>query len=114
MGNKHYKQLTVSQKISICKSIHVMTERFWVSYNHDLSFYENDDVLLNDLYFYWLRMSAMKGYAWCKEYEDFFLSSGFADEMKHRLKTSLLKLIIKKRRSISPHPRHVRQPALAN
>lgn len=96
MGN-HYNNFPKNQKISIIHSMQTLVRKFLHSYEWDLSLYENDEELLNDVYFYWLRTSASKEYVWCKEYNDLLLSNEFAYEMKAKLKIYLYKILFSER-----------------
>lgn len=93
----YYYQFDFKQKISLTTSMFALTKNFLKSYDWNLSDYDNDEEIINDLYFYWLRMSASKQYAWCKEHNDSFLSSPFALEMKIKLKSVLFRVLIQKR-----------------
>ena len=95
--NNLYRKFSSNEKISVIQSMYFLTAKFLDSYKWDLTLYQNDELLINDLYFYWLRTSAIKKYTWCKEYEDFLLSNEFADEMKKILKRVLFRTLIIKR-----------------
>ena len=90
----HYHNFNRSEKNSVTQSMLVVTLQFLNNYQWDLSVYQDDDELLNDLYFTWIRTSAHKQYVWCTDESDVFLSNEFAYAMKRILKKTLLRELI--------------------
>lgn len=103
----HYLNFNRSEKNSVMQSMYVVTLQFLKNCHWDLSTYQNDDELINDLYFFWLRTSAQKQYVWCSEDNEYFLSNEFAATMKQILKRTLLRELIlcrhDEKRRISSH-----------
>ncbi|PGK52517.1 hypothetical protein CN918_32550 [Priestia megaterium] len=97
----HYLNFNRNEKNSVMQSMFVVTLQFLNNYHWDLSTYQDDDELINDLYFFWLRTSAHKQYVWCTEDNDYFLSNEFAATMKQILKRTLLRELILSRQSLS-------------
>lgn len=89
--NSFYDGLSKKKKISLSHSMRFLTLDFMESYNNQLTTHDNQDEILNDLYFYWLRNSAIKNYLWCEDLGSEAFSIGFSNEMKNSIKDSFKK-----------------------
>lgn len=89
--NSFYDGLSTKKKISLSRSMRFLTMDFLESYNNQFTTHDNQDEILNDLYFYWLRNSAIKNYLWCDELGSEAFSTGFSNEMKTSIKEILKK-----------------------
>ena len=77
--------MTKGKKISIHRSMVVLTKQFLEDNNWDLSIYRDYNDLLTNLHLYWLMHSAEKNYVWSQEYSEATLSNEFTLKMKHKL-----------------------------
>lgn len=81
-----YTQLSASQKKSISISMRFLIKEHMDAYEWNMEHFKTKDVLVNDLYFYWLRHSATRQYLWCEQANEYVFSTVFAREMKKKLR----------------------------
>lgn len=93
--NSYYKNLSPGKKISLNHSMKSLTKDFIKKYTINLLKERNKEDVLNELYFYWLRNSADKKYAWCNNLNEEVFSEQFANEMKITLYIVYCKSILK-------------------
>lgn len=93
---RYYRRLKSGQKVSLNRSMVVMTKKFLEEYNWNVSYFQDYESLLTQVYFHWLRNSAEKNYSWCESFKYEFLSKKFANEMMKRLDSILKKQLKKK------------------
>lgn len=88
------------KRISLTKSIKILTINFLESYEWDTSNFENEEELINDLYFFWLKNSAERKYYWCQEISEEVFSIEFANNIKKILRKTYIDLINKRKNSL--------------
>ncbi|QST02324.1 hypothetical protein IMZ31_23010 (plasmid) [Pontibacillus sp. ALD_SL1] len=81
----YYERLSQGEKISFVHSMREMIKKFLQSYQYQISAFDSEEALINDMYFYWFRHSVYKDYVWCRELR----TTNFDDEFIYETKTLL-------------------------
>lgn len=77
--------MTKGKKISIHRSMVILTKQFLEDNSWNLSIYTDYNELLSNLHLYWIMHSAEKEYVWSKGQAENMLSDEFTLEMKQKL-----------------------------
>jgi len=81
-----YRTLSPGQKRSLVFSMRTLIKEYMDGYNWRVESFKTREVMISDLYFYWLRNSADRRYLWCENLNDRVFSERFAREMKKKIK----------------------------
>lgn len=81
-----YQRLSPGQKRSLVFSMRTLIKEYMDGYKWEVNSFKSKEVMISDLYFYWLRNSAERRYLWCEHLNDRVFSDKFAREMKKKIK----------------------------